>query len=70
MTLGTLANEITRFEDISALEGRLPSKLKKIKKSVLGKHKKKKGNLLIFLFVYIYFLVSYLKKYCSYKIHV
>lgn len=43
MTLGTLANEITRFEDISALEGRLPSKLKKIKKSVLGKHKKKKG---------------------------
>ena len=45
MTVGTLAGEITRFEDLSALEGRLPKSSSKRKKSVpKKKFKKKKGT--------------------------
>lgn len=43
VTVGTLGSEVTRFEDISALEGRMPNITKKRKKSLSVK-KKNKSN--------------------------
>jgi hypothetical protein len=41
MTVGTLGSEITRFEDMSALEGRLPTTKKRKKSLPKNKFKKK-----------------------------